>query len=176
MQVSNDIDRRSMTWRTSISFAVLATLVVLLIGYLTSAGLLPIRQTIGLEGGELQFMSEWMKAAIAIGIILPAVTFAVGFKQPKLRKILGFYFLLLGVQILTEQIVSQTWMPSLVVSVGTLYTLFRVWQLRQGLQLMQINSRQSARYSLLKSAIWLMFCFWVSNLAVLLVLAWPSVL
>lgn len=176
MRVSSQSNQQSMTWRTSISFAAMATLVVVLIGYLSSVGLLPIRQTIELEGGELQFMDRWINVAIAVGIILPAVTFAAGFKQPGVRKILGFYFLLIGIQILTEQIVSQLWMPSLVVSVGTLYTVFRVWQLRQGLQLMQANSQQSARANLLKSAIWLIFCFWVCNLAVLLLLAWPSIL
>ena len=168
--------QQSMTWRTSISFIVLATLIVISIGYLSSVGLLPIHKTIRFEGGELQFIRVWMKLAITIGIILPATAFVIGFKHPELRRIFGFYLLLLGIQIATEPIFSPGWMLSLVVPTGTLYTAFRVWQLRQGLRLIQSARKQRLVYKLLSGMLWLLSCFWFGNLAVLLTLAWASIL
>ena len=164
-----------MTWRKSIGFVVLASLIIILIGFFGSAGWLPIRETIEFEGGGSQFISLWIKLAIAIGIVLPAIAFIIGFKRPKLRKIFSFYFLLLGIQIATEQLLSWGWMPSLVVPTGTLYTAFRVWQLWQGIQITQ-SAQKQLRYKLISGALWLVFCFWISNLMMLLILVWPTLL
>ena len=165
-----------MTWKTSIGFVVLASLVIIVTGYLTSVDLLPIRETIQFKDGGVQFISLWMNLAITLGIIMPAIAFAVGFKRFKLRRIFGFYFLLLGIQIVTEQILSKGWMPSLVVPTGTLYTAFRVWQLWQGLQITQSTRKQPLRYKLLRGALGILFCFWLSNLIMLLTLVWPTLL
>lgn len=172
----SSIENQSMTWRTSISFVVMATLIVILIGYLSSVGLLPIRRTVEFEVGELQFIRVWLKLAIAIGVILPTIAFVIAFKHSQSRKILGYYLLLLGIQIATEHIFSQGYMSSLVVPIGTLYTAFRVWQLRRGIQLIQSAQEQRQKYKLLSGILWLVFYFWLSNLIVLLILAWPSIL
>ena len=88
------------------------------IGYLASADLLFICQTIEFGSRELRLMAMWIQLAIAIGVVLPVITFVIGFKHLKLQKVFGFYFLILGTQIVAEQLFSYYWMPSLVVPIG----------------------------------------------------------
>ncbi|MBD2068224.1 hypothetical protein H6F93_11945 [Leptolyngbya sp. FACHB-671] len=164
-----------MSWRTSLAFVVLATLFMMLVGWLISNRLLPIRQTIEHSEAGLKFIQVWMQLAIAIGLVLPTIAFIAWFKRPKIRKIFGSYLLLLVIQIATEQIVSEVWLSSLVVVIGTLYTAFRVWQLWQGLQMIKTTQKRS-RYRLVSSVLWLLLLFWSSNLIVLFAIAWPSVL
>lgn len=162
-----------MTWRILIAFSVLATLITILIGWLSSVELLPITQTIEYSDAGLKFIHVWLRLAIAIGLILPVVTFIVWFKRPEPRRVFGFYLLLLVIQIITEQIVSSVWLPSLVVVIGTLYTVFRVWQLWQGLHLIKTTQ---AQHKLMTSVLWLLLLFWSSNLIMLLTLGWFSIL
>lgn len=165
-----------LTWKASISFVVVATLIVVLIGYLSSAGFLPINQTLKLGDGGVRFIRGWLKLAIAIGLMLPFVAFVFEIKRPELRKVFGFYLLVLVIQIITEQTFSQRWMPSLVVPIGTLYTTFRIWQLWQGLQLIRSKRRPLPRYKWLSGVLWVVFCFWVCNLVMLLTIVWASIL
>lgn len=174
MQNPNAFSKEPMTWRTSLTFVTLATFIMILVGWLTSAGLLPIHQTIEHTDAGLKFIQAWIQLAIAIGLILPTIAFVVGFKRPESRTIFGFYLLLLVIQIITEKIVSSVWLSSLVVVMSTLYTMFRIWQLWQGLQLIKTTRKQS-RHKLVSSVLWLLLLFWSSNLIVLLTLAWPSV-
>lgn len=164
-----------MIWRTSLAFVVLATLIMMLVGWLISNGLLPIRQTIEHSETGLKFIQVWIQLAIAIGLVLPTIAFIAWFKRPEVRKIFGFYLLLIVIQIATEQIVSEVWLSSLVVVTGTLYTTFRVWQLWQSLQLIRTTQKQ-LQYRLVSSVLWLLLLFWSSNLIVLFTIAWPSVL
>jgi hypothetical protein len=175
MQNSNDGDKLSMTWRTSLVFVVLATLTMMLVGWLISSELLPIRQTIKYSEAGLKFIRVWMQLAIAIGLVLPIIAFIAWFKRPEVRKLFGFYLLLLVIQIAIEQIVSEVWLSSLVVVTGTLYTAFRVWQLWQSLQLMRTPQKRS-RYRLVRGVLWIMLLFWSSNLIMLFTIVWPSVL
>jgi hypothetical protein len=162
-------------WRTLLAFVVIATLIMMLVGWLTSNRLLPIRQTIEYSEVELNFIKGWMQLAIAIGLVLPTIAFITWFKRPEIRKIFGFYLLLIVIQIATEQIISEFWLSSLVVVTGTLYTAFRVWQLWQSLQLIR-TSQDRSQYRLISSVLWLLLFFWSSNLIVLFAIAWPSVL
>lgn len=166
-----------LSLKTSASFVVIATLVVASVGYLASADFLPIGETVGLEGSGLQFIRVWLKLAIAVGLVLPTIAFVIGFKRPKMRRVFGFYLLILAVQIITEQLFSQRWMPSLVVPIGTLYTAFRVWQLQQGLKLVQSTQKPlPLKQKVLNGVLWLLLGFWSSNLVMLLAIAWPSIL
>lgn len=164
-----------MTWRTSLTFVVLATLIMMLMGGLTANGLLPIHYTIEYSAAELKFIQVWLQLAVAIGLVLPTVAFIAWVKHPELRTIFGFYLLLLVIQIATEQIVSKVWFSSLVVVTGTLYTAFRVWQLWQGLQLMRTAQTRSQQKSA-SGVLWLLLLFWLSNLIVLFTIAWTSIL
>jgi hypothetical protein len=180
MRNSNDISKLSINkpsrpWRTSLGFVVLATLTIMLIGGLISNGLLPIRPIIERTEVGLKFIPVWMQLAIAIGLVLPTIALVAWFKRPEVRKIFGFYLLLLVIQIATELIISKVWLRSLVVVTGTLYTAFRVCQLWQSLQLIRA-AQQRSRYRLVRGILWLLLLFWSSNLIVLFTIAWPSIL
>jgi hypothetical protein len=175
MQNSNNVNKLSMTWRTLLIFVILATLIMMCIGWLISGELLPIRQTIEHSEARLKFIQVWMQLAIAIGLVLPTIAFIAWFRHLEVRKIFGFYLLLIAIQIVTEQIVSEVWLSSLVVVTGMLYTVFRVWQLWQSLQLIRTTQRRS-QYRLVSSVLWLLLLFWSSNLIVLFTVALPSVL
>ncbi|WP_333325310.1 hypothetical protein [Microcoleus sp. Aus8_D1] len=90
---------------------------------------------------------------------------------------MGFYLVVLIVQIAAEQILSRVLFPSLVVFSGTMYTAFRIWQLWQGQQLVtamaQLNNHNPIVVS---SLLWLLLLFWSSNLIVLFAVAWPRIL
>lgn len=163
-----------MTWKTALSFVALATLLTVVAGWLVSAGILPIKQNINYTDAGLQFIRVWIWLAIAIGLILPGVAFFVWINHPEPRKIFGFYLLVLIVQIMTEQVVSSIWLPSLVVLIGTIYTAFRLWQLWQGQQLLKTNQNQLS-YKPISGLLWFLFLFWLSNLIILLTLGWSSI-
>ena len=90
---------------------------------------------------------------------------------------MGFYLVVLIVQIAAESILSRVLFPSLVVITGTIYTVFRIGQVWQGQQLVmaaaQTNNHNSMIFS---SLLWLLLLFWSSNLIVLFAVAWPSIL
>ncbi len=146
-----------MNWRTSLTFVAIATLATLLSGWLIGSKLLPIYGAIEYSNAELKFMQTWIKVAIAIGLVLPIAVWLDRFKSSESRTILGFYLLILVIQIVTEIIVSRVWFRSLVVIVGTLYTLFRVWQLWQGLQWMKTFQRSEQRY--FRGILWVLILF-----------------
>ncbi|MCC5626056.1 hypothetical protein LC574_34275, partial [Nostoc sp. CHAB 5715] len=85
--------------------------------------------------------------------------------------------LVLIIQIVTEQIVSRVWLPSLVVIIGTLYTAFRVWQLWHEQQFIKSTDFvERGNFRIISSVLWLLLLFWSSNLIMLLTLSWPSIL
>ncbi|MEH2044986.1 hypothetical protein [Nostoc sp.] len=124
----------------------------------------------------LRFIRVWIWLAIAIGFIVPTIAFIVWFKYPEVRKVFGFYLLILVIQIVTEKIVSSVWLPSLVVSIGTLYTAGRVWQLWYEQQSLKTTDLSQANFKIINSVLWVLLLFWSSNLIMLLTLCWPSIL
>ncbi|MBD2534203.1 hypothetical protein H6G97_33620 [Nostoc flagelliforme FACHB-838] len=165
-----------MTWKTGLIFIVMATLVVGLVGWLTSIGILPISPVINYSDAGLRFIRVWILLAVAIGLIVPTIALIVWFKYPEIRKIFGFYLLVITIQIITEQIVSSVWLPSLVVIIGTLYTAFRVWQLWHEQQFIKNIDLSQMKLRIISSVLWLLLLFWSSNLIILLTLSWPSIL
>ncbi|MEH2388690.1 MAG: hypothetical protein V7K14_23565 [Nostoc sp.] len=81
----------------------------------------------------LRFIRVWILLAIAIGLIVPTITFVIWFKYPEIRKIFGLYLLVLIIQIVTEQIVS-IWLPSLVVIIDQRLKMLLVAALPQVLR------------------------------------------
>ena len=165
-----------MSWRTTFIFVLVATLITVLVGLLTSIGILPISQVIHYNDAGLRFIRAWIRLAIAIGIILPGIAFVVWFKYPKLRKIFGFYFLVLIIQIQTENIITSVRLQSLVVVIGLVFSTFRVWQLKKGQQFIKSIYSQRANFKWINSVFWLLLLFWLGNLIVILTLSLPSIL
>ena len=77
-----------MTWKTTFSFIVFATLLTLVVGWLIATGAVPIQKNIQFSDAERAFMQVWIGLAIAIGLILPSVAWLIWFKHPQSRKIL----------------------------------------------------------------------------------------
>lgn len=166
-----------LSWKTTISFLSLATLLILLIGWLTISGVLPIKMAIDYSQKEVNFLQAWVVIAIFVGILLPATAFLVWIRHPEPRKVLGFYLLVLLVQIVTEQVLSGVLFSSIVVAIGTIYTVFRLWQLWQGQKLLAANSKTVVPHrKLMYVLLWLILLFWLSNLIMLLVLPWRLIL
>lgn len=166
-----------LTWKTTFSFVTLATLLILLIGWLTINSTLPVKLVIDYSDWAIKFIHFWVVLAILIGLLLPGIAFFVWIRQKELRLVLGSYLLVLIIQIVTEQILSSVLFPSIVVVIGSIYTAFRLWQLWQGQQLMTITAQPGTRSrTIMGSLLWLLLLFWSSNLIMLLVVAWPSIL
>jgi hypothetical protein len=161
-----------MTWKSILSFIVSATLLILLSGWLISANLLPIQTELSYSQGERSFVQIWLSLAIAIGLIIPGVGFLMWRQRPTARTILGFYLLVLAIQILTELIFSRIFFTSLLVIIGSIYTAFRVWHLWQSQQFVRGNAGERVMDGLL----WLLLLFWSANLIFLLVLGWLKIL
>lgn len=165
-----------MNWKITLSFVLSATLLTILVGWLTINGVLPIQQNIQFSATEQNFLRVWLGLAIAIGLILPSIAWLVWLKNPPARKILGFYLFVLLVQIVTEQVFSSIGSPSIVVTIGTIYTVFRLWQLWQGQQLTYKTAGDLLPPQLMNGLLWLLGLFWFSNLLMLLTLGWSSIL
>lgn len=165
------------SWKITLSFVGLVTLIILLMGWLIRSDALPLSQVIHYSEPEANFIRLWVKIALAIGVLLPVIGFLVWIRDRDSRKVLGFYLLVLIIQIVTEQILSSLWFPSIVVIVGTLYTIFRIWQLWEGQQLIASTAQLgTGRSTILRGLLWLVLLFWLSNIIMLLILAWPSIL
>ncbi len=161
------------TWKTTISFLILSTLLILFIGWLTISGILPIDRAIDYSDEQANFLKVWMTTAIFVGILLPATALGIWIHHLKPRKVLGFYLLVLIVQIITERVLSRVLFSSIAVIIGTIYTAFRLWQLWQGRKLLAAKTRTIVpRQKLLNGLLWLMLLFWSSNLLMLLMLPW----
>ena len=165
------------TWKTTLLFVTCATLLLLLINWLMLGDTLPLKKAMDYSTSETTFMQLWIKIAVVIGVLLPGVAFLIWWRYPEPRKIMGFYLVVLIVQIAAESILSRVLFPSLVVITGTIYTVFRIGQVWQGQQLVmaaaQTNNHNSMIFS---SLLWLLLLFWSSNLIVLFAVAWPSIL
>jgi hypothetical protein len=165
-----------MTWETSFSFVGIATLFVIAIAWFISLKILPISTELKYSEAGLRFIKVWIWLAIAIGIVMPGIAFVIWFDRPEYRDVFGFYLLVLAIQILIEQITAKSLFSSLVVPIGTIYTIFRLWQIWQGQQLIQTNTQDGLNYNLAIAVLWLLLLFWSSNLIMLLTLGWSTIL
>lgn len=91
-----------------------------------TANLLPIKTQIAYSEAELGFVKIWIQIAIVIGLLLPVIAFLVWIRNPNVRTIFGGYLLVMVIQIVTEQICSRIFSPSLLLIIGTIYTTFRI--------------------------------------------------
>jgi len=166
-----------LTWKTTFSFVTFATLLILLIGWLIKNHVFPVKTVIDYSAWETNFIQFWICVAIVVGLLFPGIAFFVWLRHPKPRKILGFYLLVLLVQIITEQVLSSTLFPSLLVIIGTIYTVYRIWQLWQGQQIANTNTQVNTfSQRVFKTLLKLLLLFWSINLTVLLVLCFPAIL
>ena len=165
------------TSKTTLWFVTCATLLLLSLNWLILGDTLLIKKAIDYSISQTNFIRVWLKIAVFLGLLLPGVAFFVWRRYPEPKKILGFYLVVLIIQIASESILSRVLFPSLVVINGTIYTVFRIWQLWQSQQLVmaaaQINNHNLIIFS---SLLWLLLLFWSSNLIVIFAVSWPNIL
>jgi hypothetical protein len=172
----NSSVKAAFRWKPTLTFFLVATFLILFIGWLVLGGSLPLKTIADYSDLERNTIRVFLSIAVLLGIILPAIAFFVWFRKPQPRRILGFYLLVLVVQVITEMILSQALFPSIVVLIGTIYTAYRVWQLWQGqhwltTSIVQFHPRHQKTLLVL---LWLLLVFWSSNLIMLLIVGWPS--
>lgn len=157
----------AFSWKATLLYIALITLVVCLIGWLKLGNILPMNSNFNYTESEYELVKDWIFLAIAFGIILPGVTLLVFWKFPEIRTIWSFYFVVVFVQLLTEYVLSRLLFQTIVVMVGSLYSAFRVWQLWSNQQLLVITTDMSmVSHVLMISILWLMLIFWLSNIIV----------
>ena len=164
------------TWKTTLLFVTCATLLLWPLNWLMLGDTLLIKKAIDYSISQTNFIRVWLKIVVVLGLLLPGVAFFVWWRYPEPRKIMGFYLVVLIVQIVAESILSRVLFPSLVVITGTIYTIFRIWQLWQGQQLVMAAAQTNNQNLIFSSLLWLLLLFWSSNLIVLFTVAWPSIL
>lgn len=94
----------------------------------------------------------WFLTVQVVGVVLPLVAmllWGVWWRYTSVLTVLVPYFVILGLQILTES-VTLRWFHSVVwVMVPYLYVPYRIWQLYQGLILLSSGSKLTWLWSLL---------------------------
>ncbi|MBW4510438.1 MAG: hypothetical protein KME64_28565 [Scytonematopsis contorta HA4267-MV1] len=157
----------TFSWEITLAVIALTTLVIFLAGRLELQGAAPIKQYFNYSESEYKLLKIWLALATVFGIVLPALTFLIFFQVSELRLFFSLYFFVVFVQLLSEYILSRLFFQTIVVTVGSLYTALRIWQLWSVQKLMVINtelSMGSLRFVI--AVLWVMLLFWLSNIIV----------
>jgi hypothetical protein len=154
---------------TIASFLTGATLSSTGIGWLVKTGNLPLKTMMTYTEGQLQFIRVWAKIALVIGIILPFVLLITLWSNSIVRQFLVSYIVVVIVQLVCEASFSRWLVKSVVVVIGTIYTIFRLWQVWEGLHLTSYGQPELG-------LLWLVMSFWIANIIMLVFMAIPSIL
>lgn len=152
---------------TAILFIVMATFLSAAMGWLVKVRKSPLREMMAFGDRQWQFLRVWVKIALGIGAIVPLILLIVFWNEPNIRQFLLVYLAVLIVQLASEASFSRWLVPSVVVPIGTLYTIFRIWQLWEGLQIADYSQPWLG-------LLWLVLLFWIANIIMLLFMAIPS--
>ena len=162
--------RLANSWTTVFLFIIFATLLNLLIGFLIKKETLPIALTIDYNPAQFKFIKIWVKFALVIGIIFPLILLAIGFNEPISRQIWDLYLLVLGLQIISEDIVfNRFFCDSMKAIVSIIYVPFRIYQLWEGLQILNYTQIQLGLF-------WIILAFWIANLIMLMTVPVPIII
>jgi hypothetical protein len=154
---------------TLISFLGIATFLSMGIGWSVKTGRLPLRAMMAFSDRQWQFLRVWVKVALGIGAIVPLMMLVAWWHELSVRQFLFSYLVVLVIQLVSEASFSRLLVPSVVVPIGTLYTIFRIWQLWEGLQIVNYSQPWLG-------LLWLVLLFWITNLIMLLFMAIPSLI
>lgn len=149
-------------------FIVFATLACLGIGWLIQREMLPFNPTIAFNNWQLRFINIWVQVALVVGVIFPIILLFIFWNEVPSRQFLLLYLLAVVIQLISEATFSRWLCSSIVVFIGTIYTIFRLWQVWTGMHL-------SVYPQPWLTLLWLILVFWVANLIMLLFMAFPSI-
>jgi hypothetical protein len=155
-------------WLTVLSFIAIATFLSLAAGWSIDKKILPLKSVMAYSDAQRQFLKVWVNVALLVGVIIPVAMLIEFWEQPTARQFLGLYLLAVTVQLVCESSFSRWLCPSIVVIIGAVYTVFRIWQVWSGLYLVAYPQPWL-------SLLWLVLLFWVANIIMLLTMAFPSI-
>lgn len=126
-------------FNADVVFMGVATLCLALLGWSVQTGALPWV----VPGAESSFgalttsfppwgraaFSVYMFAATTLGLVLPLGALCVWGRHTSVRAALLPYVLVLLVQIVVEVLFARIFFPNIVIVVGFVYTLYRIWRL-----------------------------------------------
>jgi hypothetical protein len=163
--------------RATVRFISLATLSVMVIGWLTQRHILPMQTDLALSAHPL--LRLWIAAGgLVLGTLLPLGGLVRWWRVREVRQVVGVYLLALLMQVLTEGVLGVIFFPSIVVLIGTLYTAFRVWYLWHAQRILatvpHLDPRTRART---RGGVLVLLLVWLINLTIVLLgISWPHIL
>ncbi len=88
------------------------------------------------------WFQTWLSVVLVVGIVLPVVAIAIWGWQRNLVVVIVFasYLVMLGLQIVTEIIMSKRFHSPIWVTVPCLFLTYRFWQLYEGVTLVSLDS------------------------------------
>lgn len=132
------------------------------------AQFLPFSAKIGFSQPQWSFLRGWVKLALVAGVLLPVILLIQSWEYSAQRAFWDSYLLVVALQLISERLLSQWLVPSIVVPLGFFYTVFRLWQLLDG----YIHFTFSG---LTMWAFLVVLMFWAANLVMLMGLAIPAI-
>ncbi|MBD2463146.1 hypothetical protein H6G89_19095 [Oscillatoria sp. FACHB-1407] len=137
-------------------------------GFGVKAQRLPFTSEIGFSDRQWLFLKGWVKLALIVGVLLPIALWAITWNQFSSFNFWSSYLLVVAVQLISERVFSQWFVPSVVVPIGLYYTAFRLWQLLDGFTQLSLSPLA-----------WIGFVgvvlFWIANLVMLMAIAIPAI-
>ena len=149
-------------------FILITTSLALGYGFSVKAQRLPFTPDIGFNEQQRQFLKGWVKLALIVGILLPIALLVQAWGQPFSMMFWESYLLVVAVQLVSERVLSQWLVPSIVVPIGFFYTAFRLWQLLDGRPHLSLSGLALVGFGAV-------VLFWAGNLVMLMVMAIPTV-
>lgn len=149
-------------------FILVATGLAIGYGYGVKAQRLPFSETIGFSDQQWTFLKAWVKLALVAGVVLPIALCVESWEQPFAMAFWGSYLVVVAVQLISERVLSQWLVPSVVVPIGFCYTAFRLWQLLDGFTQLSLSG-------LALVGVVGVVLFWFANLVMLTTIAIPTV-
>lgn len=149
-------------------FILLATFLAIGYGFGVKGQVLPFTTEMDFSENQLQFLRGWLLSAWFAGILLPIILLIQARKQAQERAFWGGYLAVLIIQIFSEGFLRRWLVPSVVVPIGFLYSVFRLWQLSDAFGRLTLASFK-------KLAFRIVGLFWAANLVMLSVLSFPTI-
>jgi hypothetical protein len=149
-------------------FMLVATSLAVGYGFGVKARRFPFTAEIEFSEQQWQFLRWWVKLALIAGILLPISLFIYAWGQPSSSMFWGSYLLVVAVQLVSERVLSRWLAPSIVVPIGSFYTIFRLWQLLDGFAQLSLSPLELMGFVGV-------VLFWVVNLAMLTMIAIPTI-
>ena len=121
----------------------------------------------------------WLFVVLAAGIALPFVTmlvWGVWWRHQVVVILFASYFIMLGLQIVSEIVMQKQYQSPIWVAVPCLYLPYRFWQLYRGIELVSVESNLMwVKYILILELVLWIFNYGVHLSQLPRLLRWPSV-